>query len=99
MSKYQNDLGNLYTPFVFKLLICSGVYNTGLSGALAAIATMPFDVAKTTMQCGTRRLPLLQSLAMTVEEKGVKGLYAGLVSIIPHFWSLCCASQFVRVCF
>lgn len=64
--------------------IHGSVCNSGLSGALAAMATMPFDVAKTTMQCGTRRVPLMQSLAMTVEEKGVKGLYAGLVRTVSH---------------
>lgn len=50
----------------------------GFSGACAAVVTMPFDVLKTTMQCGTRRLPLFKALVTTVEEKGVKGLFRGL---------------------
>lgn len=50
----------------------------GVSGALAATATMPLDVAKTAMQCGGSQniVRIFQDL---IQEKGIAGLYAGMV--------------------
>lgn len=41
---------------------------------------MPLDVAKTTVQCGTKKGSTTQSLKFIIEEKGIKGLFRGLVS-------------------
>jgi len=53
----------------------------GLSGAVAAAVTMPFDVAKTTIQCGTKKGSMASALVWIYQEKGTKGLFAGLVSL------------------
>eukprot|EP00210_Caulerpa_lentillifera_P001573 g1511.t1 len=50
----------------------------GLSGAVAAVVTMPFDVAKTTIQCGTKKGSLSDALIWIYKQKGVRGLFAGL---------------------
>ena len=50
----------------------------GFSGAVAAIATMPLDVVKTTMQCGTQKRSVQASLMWIYQDKGVKGLFAGM---------------------
>ncbi|CAD7699193.1 unnamed protein product [Ostreobium quekettii] len=50
----------------------------GACGACAAVLTMPLDVAKTTIQCGRTKAPLFQALTITLQEKGMKGLFAGL---------------------
>ncbi|CAD7700020.1 unnamed protein product [Ostreobium quekettii] len=50
----------------------------GACGACAAVLTMPLDVAKTTMQCGRTKAPLIQALTNTLRDKGVKGLFVGM---------------------
>lgn len=49
----------------------------GVSGALAAAATCPLDVVKTSLQCGTG-LPMRQVVADTLRERGATGLFAGM---------------------
>lgn len=56
----------------------------GLSGALAACATMPLDVLKTQMQCGGKdaaRGGVVKALQTTLADKGARGLFAGMVCI------------------
>ena len=50
----------------------------GLSGACAASATMPLDLAKTTIQCGTSQ-PVHRVLQNTVQQHGPAGLFRGMV--------------------
>ena len=50
----------------------------GVSGAVAAVATMPLDVAKTTVQCGTRKGSASAALCWIYQQKGMKGLFAGM---------------------
>ena len=51
----------------------------GLSGATAASATMPLDFAKTVLQTGTSSQPIQAVFATQLREKGVGGLFAGMV--------------------
>ena len=51
----------------------------GLSGAVAASATMPLDYVKTAMQCGSP-MRVHELLEMTLREKGPRGLFRGWVS-------------------
>ena len=51
----------------------------GVSGACAATATMPLDLAKTTIQCGSSQ-PVRQVLQTAVQEHGPAGLFRGMVS-------------------
>jgi hypothetical protein len=51
----------------------------GLSGATAASATMPLDFAKTVLQTGTSSQPIQRVFATQLREKGVGGLFAGMV--------------------
>lgn len=50
----------------------------GFSGAVAAIVTMPLDVVKTTIQCGTRKCSTPDALIQIYGDKGMKGLFAGM---------------------
>lgn len=50
----------------------------GLSGAMAATATMPLDVTKTALQCGNDN-SVRGILSDIVRDKGVSGLFAGMV--------------------
>ena len=50
----------------------------GLSGASAALATTPLDLIKTRLQVGSAG-SVRQAVALTVQEQGPKGLFAGLV--------------------
>jgi len=50
----------------------------GFSGAVAAIVTMPLDVIKTTIQCGSQYGSTKEALIAVYQEKGVKGLFAGM---------------------
>lgn len=50
----------------------------GFSGAVAAIVTMPLDVVKTTIQCGTRHGTTRAALVSIYQDKGMKGLFAGM---------------------
>lgn len=50
----------------------------GFSGAVAAIVTMPLDVVKTTIQCGTRKGSTGAALKWIYQEKGIKGLFKGM---------------------
>ena len=52
----------------------------GVSGAVAASVTMPLDVAKTALQCGHHR-SVTTALQECIQEKGVQGLFAGMVSL------------------
>ena len=54
----------------------------GLSGTIAATATMPLDYAKTTIQCGSGH-QLGKVLSETLREQGPQGLFAGMVSCHP----------------
>ena len=54
----------------------------GLSGTIAATATMPLDYAKTTIQCGSGH-QLGKVLSETLREQGPQGLFAGMVSCYP----------------
>ncbi|KAK9827501.1 hypothetical protein WJX74_006134 [Apatococcus lobatus] len=49
----------------------------GLSGASAALATTPLDLIKTRLQVGSAG-SVRQAVALTVQEQGPKGLFAGL---------------------
>jgi len=67
----------------------------GVSGAVAASATMPLDVAKTSLQCGPAGGGggVGQIFSQIVKEKGAQGLFAGMVSfplctIYPGFPTL-----------
>ena len=55
----------------------------GLSGTIAATATMPLDYAKTTIQCGSGH-QLGQVLSETLREQGPQGLFAGMVRLLPY---------------
>ena len=66
----------------------------GMSGALAATATMPLDVAKTSLQCGGGS-SIGQVFRDLVREKGIAGLYAGMVSP-NHSYSTHDASQMLE---
>lgn len=54
----------------------------GLSGTIAATATMPLDYAKTTIQCGSGH-QLGKVLSETLREQGPQGLFAGMVRLLP----------------
>ena len=41
---------------------------------------MPLDVAKTALQCGNER-HILQVFSQLLEQKGMRGLFAGMVGI------------------
>lgn len=51
----------------------------GVSGACAASATMPLDLAKTSIQCGVNQ-PVHKVLLQTVRLHGPGGLFRGMVS-------------------
>ncbi len=51
----------------------------GISGASAALATTPLDLIKTRLQVGSVT-SVRQAVALTVQEQGPRGLFAGLVS-------------------
>ena len=52
----------------------------GVSGAVAASATMPLDYIKTAMQCGSP-LGVKELVRLTLREKGASGLFAGMVRL------------------
>ncbi|KAK9804260.1 hypothetical protein WJX72_003751 [[Myrmecia] bisecta] len=49
----------------------------GISGACAASATMPLDLVKTTLQCGSQQT-IVQAFQQTIADHGVAGLFAGM---------------------
>ena len=50
----------------------------GISGGVAASVTMPLDYVKTATQCGSP-LGVRELVRLTLREKGLKGLFAGMV--------------------
>ena len=56
----------------------------GFSGACAATVTMPLDNVKTIIQC-SRSQPITQVLKQTMQDQGVMGLFAGLVSAAKQY--------------
>jgi len=50
----------------------------GFSGAVAAIVTMPLDVVRTTIQCGSQYGSTKEALIAVYQEKGVRRLFAGM---------------------
>jgi len=49
----------------------------GLAGCLGWSVIMPFDVAKTRLQSGAARGPLLQLMSRIIQEEGVRALFTG----------------------
>jgi hypothetical protein len=47
----------------------------GLAGCLGWSVIMPFDVAKTRLQSGAARGPLLQLMSRIIQEEGVRAPY------------------------
>lgn len=67
-------------------IVCS-VYEQregNFAGATAASVTMPLDFAKTVLQTGGTQ-PIQHVFANTVREKGVSGLFAGMVSALSLY--------------
>lgn len=52
----------------------------GISGASAALATTPLDLIKTRLQVGSAQ-SVRQAVALTVQEQGPRGFFAGLVRL------------------
>ena len=73
----------------------------GISGAVAASVTMPLDYIKTATQCGSP-MGAKELVRLTLREKGVRGLFAGMVRScgdiwLPYFVTRCKIQSLIRM--